>query len=149
MEELEQPGIELQRKLNEIMDARPTDYVFCGKKKKMRWLHNGTQRKLSGIMLTEKDGWKRNVKICAVILLNSVWRIRFLYWVRWRWYYYVKDLDQVEVLHVLDASKKKMQYEAYMLNTTLATAMMDTMMTMKRAEAPHIQAAPHGEPPTV
>lgn len=53
------------------------------------------------------------MKVCACILLNRkngllTWfLLRVWYWLYWRWLYYVKDIDQVEIMGVLDASKKK------------------------------------------
>jgi hypothetical protein len=57
------------------------------------------------------------------------------YWILWRYYYYIVDLDDVEILRVLDIAKKKIQSNASLLVTILATAMTDLMMTMTKKEA--------------
>ena len=142
---IEQPQADLQELLDDILSAEPTELVFMEKKRKIGWLHKGTMRKCSHIAIKEKDEWKRNVKICVAILLNNVWKIRFVYWLLWRWLYYVKDIDVVEVLNVLDKSKKKIPSNAFSLTTILVTGMTDLMMTMTRKEAKAIQAERAGE----
>ena len=149
---VEQPGFELQQILSDLMEQEPETVIVAGKKYKIGWLKNRTVRKFSHIMMNEDDPWKRNVKVCACVLLNRkhgllTWfLLKVWFGVYWRWLYYVKDIDQVEILGVLDASKKKIQSDPLAVVTILATAMTDTMMMMARHEVG--QAAPVGEPPT-
>lgn len=142
---IEQPQVDLQKLLDDVLSAEPAELVFMGKKHKIGWLHKGTMRKCSSISVNEKDEWKRNVKICVAILLNNVWKIRFAYWFLWRWLYYIKDVDVVEVLNVLDKSKKKIPSNAFSLATILATGMTDLMMSMTKKEAKATQAERAGE----
>lgn len=64
-------------------------------------------------MLKDKDPWRRNVKACACILLNHRWGLftvfllNIWYGVYWRWLYYVRDIDQVEVAAVINCGQKK------------------------------------------
>ena len=143
--EIEQPSNQLQKMLDEVLSEKPTEYMFRGKKKKLGWLHNGTIRKFTHIEHSEKNEWKKRVKQCTVVQLNNVWKIRFCYWLLWRYYYYILDLDVWEVLNVLNVSKKKIQSVAYQLTTILVTAMTDAMMTMTTKEAERTQAAQAGE----
>jgi hypothetical protein len=142
---IEQPSVELQEVLDDILNETPTEYTFRGKKRMLGWLHKGTTRKFTHIELKEKNEWKKRIKQCAVVQLNNVWKIRFFYWLLWRYYYYIIDLDVWEVLGVLNIAKKKIQSAAFQLTTILATAMTDAMMTMTKAEAEHIQAEQAGE----
>lgn len=142
---IEQPNVELQEVLDDILNETPTEYTFRGKKRMLGWLHKGTTRKFTHIELKEKNEWKKRIKQCAVVQLNNVWKIRFFYWLLWRYYYYIIDLDVWEVLGVLNIAKKKIQSAAFQLTTILATAMTDAMMTMTKAEAEHIQAEQAGE----
>ncbi len=142
---IEQPNVELQEVLDDILNETPTEYTFRGKKRMLGWLHKGTTRKFTHIELKEKNEWKKRIKQCAVVQLNNVWKIRFFYWLLWRYYYYIIDLDVWEVLSVLNVAKKKIQSAAFQLTTILATAMTDAMMTMTKAEAEHIQAEQAGE----
>lgn len=145
IKKIEQPNVELQEVLDDILNETPTEYTFRGKKRMLGWLHKGTTRKFTHIELKEKNEWKRRIKQCAVVQLNNVWKIRFFYWLLWRYYYYIIDLDVWEVLGVLNVAKKKIQSAAFQLTTILATAMTDAMMTMTKAEAEHIQAEQAGE----
>lgn len=142
---IEQPNVELQEVLDDILNETPTEYTFRGKKRMLGWLHKGTTRKFTHIELKEKNEWKKRIKQCAVVQLNNVWKIRFFYWLLWRYYYYIIDLDVWEVLGVLNIAKKKIQSAAFQLTTILATAMTDAIMTMTKAEAEHIQAEQAGE----
>lgn len=150
MDAKEQPKLEYQQLLDDIMEATPDVVEFRGRKRKIGWLHKRTQRKFSHIMKTEGNIEKRNVKLCACILTNNIfiWFKPIVYALRWRWYWYILDLDDVEVLRVLDASKKKIQFYPSLLITTLSTEMTDVMMAMTRKEAKAIQAGQAGEQPS-
>lgn len=145
---IEQPSVDLQEMLDSVIGDIPTEVVFCGKKHRIGWLRKGTMIICTHIKIKEKNEWKRNVKICVCILLNNIWKIRAFYWLYWRWLYYIKDVDVVEVLKVLDVSKKKIPSNAFSLTTILATGMTDVMMTMTRSEVKAIQAEQAGEQPS-
>lgn len=145
---IEQPSVDIQKLLDSILHDEPTEFVFRGKKHKIGWLHKGTMSKCSHIVMKEDNEWKRNVKVCVCILLNNVWKIRFMYWFYWRWLYYIKDIGADEVLAVLDASKKKIPSSVFSLTTILATEMTEVMMTMTKSEVKASQAEQRGEQPT-
>ena len=153
-ENIEQPKIDLQLLVSNLIEQEPEIVTVCGKKHTITWLKKRTIRKFSHIMLKEQDPWKRNVKACACILLNSRYGLAtwFMLWVcfgiYWRWLYYVRDIDMVEVMGVLNASKKKIQSEPLAVATILATGMTDVMMTMTRSEVKAIQAEQAGEQPS-
>ena len=149
---IEQPSAALQRLVSDIMQQEPETVTVLGRRHRITWLKNRTVRHFSHIMLHDEEPWRRNVKVCACVLLNKRTGIfnhlaqRLLYPFYWRWLYYVRDISQVEVMVVLDASKKKIQSEPLAVATIFATAMMDTMMMMARHEAG--PAAPGGEQPS-
>lgn len=144
---VEQPSDKLEEALDDILEATPEEYVFRGKKHKMGWLGNMTTRKMTHVMLKEKDEHKRNMKLCAILRVNNIfaWFRPFVYMVKWRWYMYVADLTDVEALRVVNASKKKVPLAASLIITILATAMMDTKMAKTKDEANATQAAQAGE----
>ena len=123
-----------------MIQQEPAEVTLCGKKYYIGWLHNANSRKFSHIMLKDKNPWRRNVKVCACVLLNHrcglfTWfLLNVWYGIYWRWLYYILDVDQVEVAAVLDCAKKKIQSEPLAMSTILATGMMDTMMMMARHE---------------
>ena len=148
MAKIEQPTDEYRRLLDQVLEAEPEEFEFRGKKKKIGWLHKGTVRKISHVSQSDDSPYKQHCKVCALMLLNNVWKIRFVYWFVWRWWYYIKDLDEVDILKVMDAGKKKVQQGAFLLNTMLLTAMTDLTMTMTRIEAERSQAEQVGARPT-
>ena len=144
---IEQPEVQLQMLLDSVLSEEPTDVMFRGKRHTVGWLKKGAMRKFSHICMKEKNADKRNVKVCVVLLLNNIWKIKFLYWIWWRWLYYVCDLDDVEGVWVVEVAKKKIPSAASSLLTILATGMTDVMMTMTTKELRAIQAEPVGEQP--
>jgi hypothetical protein len=144
MEQITQPDFDLQAKLDELYEATPEEITFRGRKVKIGWLRNYTMRRFSHVMAKEDNIEKRHAKLVAIVLLNNMWLIVPFYWMLWRWYYYIVDLNVVEVLKVLDAAKKKIQQEPFYLAIILSTGMTDLMMTMTSQEAKHIQAAQRG-----
>lgn len=150
---MEQPKIDIQKRLDELMSAEPERLSVGGKRYLIGWLHNGTTRKFSHIMLKNSDDpWKRNTQACACILLNRkngllTWFLLWSwYWLYWRWLFYVKNINQVDIANVFDCVKKKIQSEPLMMATILATGMMDTLMTVAKHEAG--PAGQSGELPT-
>lgn len=141
-----QPSMEIEQVLDGILEQEPSEYTFRGKKRKMGWLGNMTLRKLTHITLTEKDEHKRNMKVCAILRVNGLfaWFRRLAYAFRWRYYYYVIDLTDIEALSVVNAAKKKLPTDASTLITILSTAMRDTAMAMNREEASATQAGQVG-----
>jgi len=145
----------MQELLDEVLEATPDEIEFRGKTWKIHWWRNYMKRRFTHLMLKgsrrktdghsgQRDQWKLNVQLVALLLLARKWKIVFLWWAYWRWLYYVVDLDQVEVLRVMEASKKKIPLEPSMMCTGLAISMMDTLMSQTREEAEHIQAGPVG-----
>ena len=153
----EQPKKDMQELLDDVLEATPDVIEFGGKQWKIHWWRNYMKRRFTHLMLKETsrksakhddsyDQWKLNVKLVALLLLARKWKIVFFWWFYWRWLYYVVDLDQVEVLRVMEASKKKIPLEPSMMCTGLAISMMDTLMSQTKEEVGHGQAAPVGEP---
>lgn len=143
-EKIEQPDFDLQKKLDELYEATPEEVTFRGRKRKIGWIKNYAMRKFSHVMASEENIEKRHAKLVAIILLNDMWLLKMFYWMLWRWYYYVVEINVVDVLKILDVAKKKVQHEAFYLAIILSTGMTDLMMTMTSQEAQRIQAAQHG-----
>lgn len=149
---VEQPEQTWKDKMAELLNAEPSEFIFRGKKRKMYWIHNRTYLKFEKVMVTEEDGWKRNIKLASLLLMNvrsgfwSMVRTKLFYPIHWRWLYYVKDVDMQDALSVIEASKKKIPSESYLLCTILATAVMDELvgMTMTKKEVKAGQAAQSG-----
>lgn len=148
MDATEQPNIDIQRLLLDLMEAKPDEIEFRGRKRKIGWLHRHTQKKFARLVLDEKDEDKLSVKLCACVLSNDVfaWFFPIVYAVRWLWYRYVVDLDDTEVLKVLYAAKKKIQSYQSEFITIFSTEMKNEILAMSttKKEAEAIQAGQRG-----
>jgi hypothetical protein len=60
----------------------------------------------------------------------------------WRWFFYIKQYGDHELMKVIAVGKKKIPVEDYLTATIYLTAMKDTMMTMTKEEAEHILHEP-------
>lgn len=109
-----------------------------GKKLKVRWMHPYTEDRITQLMLEDGNDSKVLCQCAALIVLGGYWKSKFLYWLRWRWYYYVKQYTSQELLPLFEMAQKKTVQEeatAYLNATILLTALKDTKKQMTKAEA--------------
>ena len=138
---INQPTREDEQTLNDILEATPSYVEVRGKKWKVTDLYNGTKRKLSSIMVSDKEDDTVTCKCAAAMWLNGYWAISLLYWIVWRWFFYVRQYRDDELIEYIAECKKKVGVEGYVIATTLLIGMKDTIMTMTRAEVERFQAA--------
>lgn len=129
---------EQEQELNSIAENTPS-VVMVGKKKvKVEWLRRGTLRKFTDIMLDKRDDLdsesKVTCKLAAVVVLNGYWKIKFYYPLLWRWYYYIKQYTDEQLLPIIDEGKKKVQLQEYYMIMMLSQGLKDTHKTMTREE---------------
>lgn len=150
MEEINEPTLEQERELENVLDEEPTEaeIVGTGKKYKIGWLKKATMRKLSKITLDPEKEDELSCKAAALIVLNGYWKIKFFYPILWRWWFYVCQYDDAQLRYILAIGKKKVPYVQYLMATMLVTGMRDTMMRMTRKEAERTQAELYGANPT-
>ena len=132
---------EQEQELNSIAENTP-DIVMVGKKKvKVGWLRRGTLRKFTNVMLDKRDDAKSesmiSCKLAAIIVLNGYWKIKFCYPLLWRWYYYIKEYLDSELLPIIELGKKKVQLQEYLMIMMLSQGLKDTHKTMTREEVSH------------
>lgn len=162
---VQQPGEDAERSLLEILADGKEVVEIRGNKYKIGTLHKGTRVKVSELVLekesSENDEDAKNqinedkiqAKIAAAYILNSWWTLYFLggivWHIYWRWLYYVKEYTDSDYLPLMLLCKKKAQKQsaAYLHNTTLATDMKMTTMTMTRKEVNRIRVARSTEQP--
>ena len=152
--QLNQPSIEAQRTYASIRDNDATVVTILGTKKKykIRWLKNGQIDKLSRLLIRkgdtdDKDGEKDNAldqiiedskiacKAAAIYILDGFWKLKFRYWFLWRWFYYIRQYDNVQLQALLDEGKKKVPLEAFLMTTMSLTGAKATLMSMRTEEA--------------
>lgn len=145
---MSEPGNAWEEVLNAVLEDKPEVIKVRGKGIGLGDLRKGTLRFLTDKQLSAKDDGdpKNTAKYAAALVINNWWGLRAffgLWWrIKWRWYFYVKQYTDKELLPLILASKKKadLATAAYMMNTTLVTGMRDTSMTKTREEARRIQA---------
>ena len=148
-DKIEQPKIDIQEVFDNLLAEEPTEFTFRGKTHKMGWLHKKVYRLFTHISMKYKNSPTLGARLCAVILLNNVFKQFFFYPILWRYYYYIVDLDDVEVLRVIDVAKKKIPSTASQLVIIYSTAMTDLTMAMTKKEVKAFQAEHRGEQHTL
>ena len=95
----------------------------------------------------DKDGQKDNVldsviedsklacKAAAIYILDGYWKLKFRYWFLWRWFYFIRQYDNVQLQEILDEGKKKVPLTQFLMTTTSLTGARATLMTMRTEEA--------------
>ena len=101
------PPTEKEEALLDSIVENSKDTVEIRGKWHVEWMRNGTKRKVTHIMLTEKEDDKVNSKCAAAIVLNGYWKILFFYWFLWRWFFYVMQYSDEELLPLIETGKKK------------------------------------------
>ena len=141
MRKIKQPTPEQQELLNDIISDSVDTVPIPGTKKtyKIKWIRWGARRKITQIMQSKKEEDQTIFlyKIAACITLNGYWRIKFLYWWRWRWLAYIRQYSEAQLSPIIETAKKKVPAETFLITTISAIGMKDLMMTMTKAEAEH------------
>lgn len=138
---IEQPTHEDEKELDDILEATKSKVFVRGKEWAVSPLRNGTKRKITSIMLSDGKDDTVSCKCAAALRLNDYWGIKFLYWFLWRWFFYVRQYRDEELVEYISECKKKVGVEGYVIATTLLTGMKDTIMAMTREEVERFQAA--------
>lgn len=152
-----QPDLEAQRSYASIRDNDATIVGILGTKKKykIRWLKNGQVEKISRLLIRksdtdDKDGEsddplnailadsKIACKAAAIIILDGFWKIKFRYWFLWRWFYYIRQYDHLQLHGILEEGKKKVPLSQFLMTTMSLTEARATLMNMRIEEAEHI-----------
>lgn len=139
-----EPSADAERELNSILEDSADEVEVRGTRYKIKWMRNRTKRKITDIMLSAGDDDKVNSKCAAAIVLNGYFKITFLWWILWRWFYYVRQYSDAELIPLINLGKKKAQVEAYFAATMLLTEMRDTVMMMTREEVNRIRQESFG-----
>lgn len=151
---VEQPSVESQRTYASLRDNDATVVSILGTKKKyrIRWLKNGQIDRLSRLLIRKgetdnEDGTKDSpldaiiedsklaCKAAAIYILDGYWKLKFRYWYLWRWFYYVRQYDNVQLQEILEEGKKKVPLTPFLLTTMSLTGARVTLMSMRTEEA--------------
>ena len=155
---MEQANIELQRALDDvsnnsatIVEIKGTHKMFSKKCRsvKVRYLCNETIRKITSINLDKRNDVLHEIeqpsKIASLIVLNGFLKIKLLYPILWRWYFFVRQYKSEQLYPIISEGKKKLPQIGYYLSTTLTASMRDTIKMMTREEVERTQSEPSSE----
>lgn len=149
------PSVEAQREYQSLVGNDASVVHIRGKAYKLRWLKKGQIVKLGRVLIDKKgtdnadkeamsdldkvisDG-KKVCKAAAIYLLDGYWKLKFLYWLVWRWFYYVRQYDDIELHEILEEGKKKIPLQQFLLTSMSLTGAGGIVMTMRTEEAEHI-----------
>ena len=153
--QVEQPSLDVQQLYLSLISNDPdeVEILRTNKKYKIRWLKNGQLEKLTKLLIgtrkknanhTTQDGGdvydailedcKLACKAAAIIILDGYWKLKFRYWLLWRWFYYVKQYDNIQLIKILEVGKKKVPLKQFYGTITSLTEAKDTLMRMRTEE---------------
>lgn len=150
------PSREDQRTYLSIRDNDAEIVTILGTKKKykIRWLKNGQLEKLDRLLLRKShvdlgnaddsldpviSDLKLGCKVAAIYVLDGYWKLKFRYWYLWRWFYYIRQYDFVQLHDLLDAGKKKIPVTQFLILSMSLIAARGTVMNLRTEEAEAIQ----------
>ena len=154
-QKLEQPSLDVQKLYLSLVsnDADEVVILRTNKKYKIRWLKNGQLEKLSRLLLHKKNvdretettgidaldeilaDAKLACKAAAIIILDGYWKLKFRYWFLWRWFYYVRQYDNIQLDPILQVGKKKVPHIQFYRTIMSLTEAKDMLMRMRAKEA--------------
>jgi hypothetical protein len=124
---IQQPDIEAQKELQSVELDLPDYATVRNKKFKIRWMLNFTRSMITKTILQEGNDDKQSCMCAALMVLNGFWAIKLWYWLKWRWFYYVKQYNENGAYRAAwTLGKKKVPLDQYYTNTILLTALKDT-----------------------
>lgn len=103
------------------------------------WEHRDLSREIDAAERIKEDPYF-NHKMAAVFVLNGYWALKFFYGFLWRWYAFVRQYTQDQLMPIIMEGKKKIPVYAFWMNMVLTLDMRNDWMTMMEKEAELYQA---------
>lgn len=141
---MKQPNLDIQRELDRLKNDKPSKVAIPNTKKvcKIDWIRRNTLSKLTSVLNQEgKNPKQEDVVFCkamALLVLNDYWKILFFYPILWRWYAYIRQYSEYQILPIIEEAKKKVPQIPYLLGMTYLLGLKDTHATMTREEVEHL-----------
>lgn len=118
---------ELEKEYNSLIENELDEVKVRDKSVKIAWMHPGTQRKLSKVMIKYAEDDTLQHRCAAICVLNGFFKIMFLYPILWRWYFFVKGYSPSELYPIFETAKKKVQQDESLRNMVLLIGVKDTL----------------------
>lgn len=74
-------------------------------------------------------------KAAAIYTLPGLIRLKVLYWFRWRWFYYVRQYDNIQLQPILSAGHESTPYADFLKTWSILSSQRTTLMNMRGEEA--------------
>lgn len=152
----EQISVEEQKEYIALMGENPIEVGILRTKKRytIDWLKNAQMTKLASLLIRKKKGEKDEsnggsdtfnailndnklaCKVASIYILNGFWKIRFRYWMLWRWFYYIRQYETSQLMPLLLAGRERIPFEQYLFATSIQASAKEilTQMTMQQIE---------------
>ena len=142
-----QPSTEAQNELKSVEENTPDYAMVRGHRFKIKWMLGFTRSEITKVILKEGNDEKQSCQCAALMVLNGYWAIKLWYWLKWRWFYYIKQYGEEELTELLALGKKKVPLDAYYANIISLTELKVTSMMMKKKEVASSLAVQNTEQP--
>lgn len=135
-----QPDLDIQKVLDAMANDTPLTVNIPNTKRsvKIGWIRTDTIRKITGLYLNKRTDsrYERQIgcRMAALGVLNGYWKIKLFYPFLWRWYYYIRQYHDYQLLPIVEEIKKKVVPIPSWLVMTYLQGLSDTAATMTRKE---------------
>lgn len=131
---IRQPSLDDERQLLSLIDNEPTEVALGDRQITLRMLNGHAQHKITQILLAKGREDMVSCKCVAAARLNGYFKIKFLWWLLWRWYFYIRQYSEADLAQAVAEIKKKIPLTDYLANTTYLIGIRETIMQMNREE---------------
>lgn len=129
---------EAEKELNSIASDNSEPIKVRNNTFKINGIKRGTLRFITNIMINTANSLREestiSCKVAAAVCLNNFFKLRLFHWFLWRWFYYIREYSDLELLPLVEYAKKKVELQEYLMITTLSIVLRDTQMMMTREE---------------
>lgn len=149
---MEENNIKTDNSQGEVIEQREVAYVVVKipqtkTKYKVRTPLKNTQLEDIAKLLIKDDGKSltteaeilQDIKIAckaaAIYLLPGLWKRKLFYGVLWRWFYYIKQYDNIQLEPILSAGLNATPYISFLKTMSILVNQKETQMRMTRKEA--------------
>ena len=127
-----------EKQLVSVMNNQKDIVTIRGHKYHIGWMHPAVCDWVSALMAKDGNDNKILSQAAALITLNGFWKCHLFYWLRWRWFYYVRQYTSAELAPVIQMAQKKTAQgaaTAYLSDMMLLIALSTTKKQMTKEEA--------------
>lgn len=137
-EAIKEASLEDKQMLLSITHNKPDVVQVRGRNFEVRWTHPSVADWISDLMASKGNDGKILCQSAALIVLGGFWKCHLLYWLVWRWFYYIRQYSAAELSPIIGMAQKKtaeVGAVAYLNAMMFLTALDTTNKLMTKEEA--------------